>query len=895
MSALLPLVFTSPWLLAGLALLPGLWWLLRATPPAPAVIHFPAIRLLYGLTPTAETAAQTPWWLLLLRLGLAALLIFGFAGPIWHPGAGLAGDGPVVIVVDDGWAAARDWSTRQATMHDLVTRAGRAGRHVVILPTAPTAARDPQTLAAATELPAAAAQGVIDRLQPRPWAVDRDAAARRLGAANLPATAATFWITDGIDAPGTTSLAAMLDRLGPRRVMAPPPEQVPLVLAPVADAGSDLAVDVLRLASSAPRTASLRVTSANGSVLAVIPARLAPGEARVRVVLAMPIESRNRAARIDIDGEGTAGSVVLLDSGSRVPAIGVVAPYENGSPQPLLSPRYYITRALAPYGDLRRGTVADLLQRPLSLLVLDDDVTLDAAEARRLGGWVEAGGVLLRFSGPGLATGVADPLLPVILRQGGRSIGGAMSWETPARLAPFAATSPFAGLAVPQDVTVSRQVLAEPAPDLAARTWARLTDGTPLVTAAPRGRGSIVLFHTTANADWSNLALSGLFVDMLRRVADLGIRPGGAPQGSLPPYRTLDGFGALTEPPASAAPLEGAALASTLPGPDHPPGYYGSATQATALNLGPALGEPAPLPAALGSGGFEPAPEVALQAPLLALAAGLFLVDMVIGFGLRGLLRLAAIPLLLAGFALAPPARAASDESRLIDATGTIHLAYVTTGDADADATSRAGLAGLSFQLAHRTAVDPGAPMAVDLESDDLIVFPLIYWAITDTQAPPSPAAVARINQYLATGGVLLVDTRDQEVGAIGGRDRLARLLAGVHVPPLEPIRPDHVLTRSFYLMKDFPGRWSGGTLWVEPPDEHVNDGVSALIVGADDWAAAWATDADNNPQFTVEPGGETQREMAYRFGINLVMYALTGNYKSDQLHVGAILERLGR
>ncbi len=894
MFSLLPLAFTTPWVLAGLAALPGLWWLLRATPPAPAVIRFPAIRLLYGLTPTAETAAHTPWWLLLLRLCLAALLVLGFAGPIWHPGAGLSGSGPVALVVDDGWAAAKDWSTRQAVMRDLVTRAGRADRKLVILATAPVGLRDSQTLAAATELPASAALGVIDRMQPRPWAVDRGGVARRLAAAKLDGNAAGYWIADGVDSPDSRTLAAALDRLGSRDVMAPPPEQAPLVLAPAPDVKGNLAVDVVRMAAAEPLGLNLRVTSADGVVLTTIPVRLEAGETRVRASLPMPIESRNRAARIDLDGEGTAASVVLLDSGSRVPTIGVVEPYENGSAQPLLSPRYYITRALAPYGDLRRGTIADLLQRPLSLLVVNDDIALSPADTKSLDAWVVAGGVLLRFSGPDLATGAPDSLLPVILRQGGRSIGGAMSWETPARLAPFSASSPFAGLAVPQDVTVSRQVLAEPAPDLAAKTWARLTDGTPLVTAAAHGRGSLVLFHTTANAEWSNLALSGLFVDMLRRVADLGVRQGGTPQGSLAPYRSLDGFGALTAPPPSAAPIDGAALATTVPGPDHPPGYYGTATQANALNLGGTLTDLAPLPAAFAAGGFELSPEIGLQAPLLGVAALLFLVDILVGYSLRGVLRVAAGALFVVALA-GTSAKAASDENRLIDATGTIHLAYVTTGDADADATARAGLAGLSWQLAHRTAVAPGDPIAVDIESDDLIVFPVIYWAVTDSQAAPSPAAVARINQYLATGGVLLIDTRDQEVGAVGGDPRLDRLLAGVHIPPLEPIRPDHVLTRSFYLMRDFPGRWAGGTLWVEPPDEHVNDGVSALIVGANDWAAAWATDGRNEPQFAVEPGGETQREMAYRFGINLVMYALTGNYKADQLHVGTILDRLGR
>ena len=894
MLSLFSFAFTTPWVLAALAALPGLWWLLRATPPAPAVVRFPAIRLLYGLAPTVETAAHTPWWLLLMRLCLATLLILGFSGPVWHPGAGLGGTGPVVLVVDDGWAAARDWPTRQAVMRDIVTRAARADRKVVIVPTAPIAAPQSQTLAGVTALPAAAALAEIDRLQPRPWTVDRTAAARRLQQAGLHGDAVGFWLADGIDSAGSGDMIAALDRLGSHSVMSPNPEQAPIVLAAAPGIDGDLAVDVMRMAADEPAQPSLRVTSADGVVLTSLPARFEAGQARIRVRLPMPIEQRNRSARIDIDGEGTAGSVVLLDSGSRVPTIGVVAPYENGSAQPLLSPRYYITRALAPYGDLRRGTLGDLLQRPLSLLVLCDDITLSAADTRRLGSWVEAGGVLLRFSGPGMATGVADPLLPVTLRQGGRSIGGAMSWETPARLAPFAAASPFAGLIVPQEVTVSRQVLAEPAPDLAAKTWARLSDGTPLVTAAPRGRGSLVLFHTTANADWSNLALSGLFVDMLRRVADLGVRQGGAVTGSLAPYRTLDGFGALTAPPAAAVPIDGAMIATLVPSPDHPPGYYGSATQAVALNLGSALAALAPLPATVEARGFALSPEVALQAPLLGAAALVVLCDILIGYGIRGLLKRALIPLVAVSFGVGS-AQAASDEARLVDATATIHLAYVTTGDADADAVARAGLVGLSWQLAHRTAVIPGDPIAVDLESDDLIVFPMIYWAVTDSQAAPSPAAVAHINQYLATGGVLLIDTRDQEIGAVGNDARLGRLLAGIHVPPLEPIKPDHVLTRSFYLMRDFPGRWTGGTLWVEPPDEHVNDGVSALIVGANDWAAAWAVDANNLPEFPVEPGGERQRELAYRFGINLVMYALTGNYKADQLHVGAILDRLGR
>ena len=110
-----------------------------------------------------------------------------------------------------------------------------------------------------------------------------------------------------------------------------------------------------------------------------------------------------------------------------------------------------------------------------------------------------------------------------------------------------------------------------------------------------------------------------------------------------------------------------------------------------------------------------------------------------------------------------------------------------------------------------------------------------------------------------------------------------------------DSLPPEHVLTKAFYLLQDFPGRYAGGQLWVEQAESRVNDGVSSLIIGGSDWAGAWAVDDSGRAMFPVIPGGEGQREMAYRFGVNLVMYALTGNYKADQVHVPAILERLGQ
>jgi len=287
-----------------------------------------------------------------------------------------------------------------------------------------------------------------------------------------------------------------------------------------------------------------------------------------------------------------------------------------------------------------------------------------------------------------------------------------------------------------------------------------------------------------------------------------------------------------------------------------------------------------------------------VAALLLALA------DLLISYGLRGLLRWRTVRGVAAAVALLwfGAATAHADDAFVVRATSELRLAYVQTGNVEVDAESRDGLAGLNAILAQRTAVEAAEPLAVDVENDELIFFPLLYWPVTDGQAAPSPKAVERINRYLATGGTILFDTRDsgdRTPGIYGNgaasAARLKKLIGGVKIPPLVPLPPDHVLTKSFYLLHEFPGRWNSGQVWVEPAEDRVNDGVSTVIVGGNDWAGAWAVDKNCQPQFAVVHGGERQREMALRFGVNLVMYVLTGNYKSDQVHVPAILERLGQ
>ncbi len=935
------LSFASPWLLTALAALPVLWWLLRLIPPAPRRQSFPAIRLLMDLTPREETPERTPPWLLLLRLLLAALIILGLARPILDAPPRFAGSGPLVLAIDDGWAAGPDWQDRLDAAHGLIDQAERENLPVLLLPTAPPSEGGPVT--ASGLMAASEARDLLRALAPKPWGADRAAAARALDAISLEGSANSYWITDGLAGDGAAdrALAETLQRRGNLTVLAAPAESLPLVMRPPRAEADGLTINLLRAAPEAARPVTVRASAEDGRTLAIESAAFAPGETTAQLVIDLPVELRNQVTRLAIDGDDSAAAVFLLDERWRQRPVGIVSGGSQYDAQPLLSDLFYVNRALEPVGEVREGDVTGLLAGDLAVLVLADVGTLAEPERAEAEAWVEDGGVLLRFAGPHLAQN-ADSLLPVRLRAGDRVLGGIMSWSEPVALAPFPEDGPLAGLAVPDDVRVERQVLAEPDPDLGGKTWARLVDGTPLVTGVRRGEGWLVLVHTTANADWSNLALSGLFVEMLQRIVGLsqGLSQATADAGdearSLPPLLSLDGFGRLGEPPATALPATAAAITAGAAEPQHPPGFYGTPAARLALNLSSgitALAPLGPVPPGVARAPLVQAEAVDLMPWLLAAALALLVADMAIALWLRGLAprRLSAVG--LSGARAARRARAVSTAAGLLlAATGAgllllgahpagaqdqgaaagdaeafalsaiedTRLAYVRTGVPAIDATSRAGLQGLSLVLNQRTSVEALPPMGVDIEHDELAFFPFLYWPVVPEQALPSGAALRRVNEYLKNGGSVLFDTRDRGgSGPFGtltpSTERLRELARGLDVPPLATVPPDHVLTKSFYLMQEFPGRWAEGQVWVEAQESRHNDGVSPVIIGGNDWAAAWAVDDAGRAMFPVVPGGERQREMAYRFGVNVVMYVLTGNYKSDQVHVPAILERLGQ
>ncbi|MBX2856549.1 MAG: BatA domain-containing protein, partial [Rhodobacteraceae bacterium] len=696
MTAFGTLAFLQPAFLAALIALPILWWLLRVSPPAPRRVRFPGVQLLLDLVDRERTPDRTPWWLLLLRMLALAALIFAFAQPVLNPKERLGGSAPVTVVMDGGWASAPDWPARRAAALEIVTQAREAE-----LPVALINLSDPSPTPEVIEFRDAETQSrVLAAAEPYPWRPDPS---RWLQVAAALEETDVIWLHDGLDEAGAAELAEVFGEKGALRLieprlltkaLAPPEIRDGALVATVARATTDLAATSRVAAIGRDPNVDGEATEPGGvRRLAAAEAVFEIGGASAEAEIDLPPQLRNALARIEIVAAGHAGAAALLDDRWRRRTVALVSGERSRSDQPLLSGVHYLRAALDPHADYRESSlvsalggedaadlggvdridVEDVANAWADVIILSDIGRLDIATEEALIAWVERGGLLVRFAGPQLAAAAAersqigrrtqarggevleeDPLLPTRLRGGGRALGGALSWAAPQSLQPFPGTGPFAGLGAPEEATVTRQVLAEPGPELSGRVWAALADGTPLVTSKPVGEGRVVLFHVTASAAWSTLPLSGLFVDMMGRL--VAVAPGlAASAASLAedsavwkPETLMDAYGELAPAPDDATPVAGADLANgsklgVAPGiyvsesGDAPTRLALSATPVgTKLSAGPEAPDGAVVEVLSGQS------ETALKPWLLALGLLLLMIDSVIAIMLAGGFRKAA-------------------------------------------------------------------------------------------------------------------------------------------------------------------------------------------------------------------------------------------------------------
>ncbi len=580
----------SPWLLLALPATAALWWLMKSTPRKPVQHIVPHIKLLYKLASQEQTPRRAPWWQYAAVATAVAGTTAALTTPTYNPEAPLAGAGPVMLVVDNDWAGARNWKARQEQMQHLIDRADKAGRPVMIVPTANP--QDGTALRVQGPMPASEARSVARSLSPQSWPVNYQGTLSALQQQTEIKPGAVVWLSNGLGDQNTTALANTLQKFGTLTVYEDDAAQAPYLLGAPDMAQADLVIPVSRVHSDKAETLSLIAQDEKGQAQGQAEAHFKVGEGKAMAHFKMPKEARNAVTRVAIAKQDYAGAHLLVDERFRRRTVGIIENSHDQNNDPLTDENHYLTQALSPVADIKTGAVDQLLQNKLAVLMMADSATVTQAQKAAIDKWVrEEGGTLIRFAGPRLAQAIGDGqedvLLPQPLSQT-RTLGNQTTGAAVGRIKAYAAASPFKDIPADNEVEVTQQILPRAGAQESVKVWAQLEDNTPLVSARASGKGQLIFVHTTADPRWSNLAHSGTYVEMLQtalrtsQVAGMALAD---QQTSLPPVKTMDAAGRLTMPAPAVRPLNNEALAAGDIGPRHPPGLYGQNQAYYAHNL----------------------------------------------------------------------------------------------------------------------------------------------------------------------------------------------------------------------------------------------------------------------------------------------------------------------
>jgi hypothetical protein len=545
-----------------------------------------------------------------------------------------------------------------------------------------------------------------------------------------------------------------------------------------------------------------------------------------------------------------------------------------------------------------------------------------------------------------------DALLPVKLGSITR-YNGLVTWQKPQGIKEFSANSPLAKMKIDKDIRIKTliQAAADMESDLAIRgisiadaVWAELEDGSPLITGSKLEEGNLVLIHTSSTPEWSNLPLSITFVEILQRLYDISEyqKTGNSEQSELEnqsfsatPISLMDGFGNLRRANNLMDGVSTNFMELDARNKFISPGVYqvnetdgnsGSApyfianlsqpqTFVSLGNIEPVQGKTQYYSSANKSRDLSGYLAYAL---LLMLCLDALISVMLAQPRMRqfftDLLRqnpstkqttssvalFAAIVMVISSPALTSPAlaeggMAADADNPVLNSPALMpKLAYVKTGNSRVDDISRLGISTISEELSRRTSFNPGAPVAVDINLDDISLYPLLYWPYAEHTQPITAESANRLRTYIRSGGMIILDSQDgANLEQEGGRkaDFLAVILKSLNIGELSVADKNHVLGKTFYLLDSFPGRVSAYAVLLEKPEPTVNDGVSPVIIGSSDWAGAWARGSGDGsyslPMLSAnnQINPQLNREYAIRAGVNFALYALTGNYKNDMIH----------
>lgn len=619
----------------------------------------------------------------------------------------------------------------------------------------------------------------------------------------------------------------------------------------------------------------------------------------------IPKEKNDLIYYFKISNSKSVSSVAIKSNYVKKKKIGLVQTNFQDNDNEYFRANFFVRKALESNYDLKSLPLDQLLSPNKSLIISDDfDTTFFGFEERILQ-WIGEGGTFLKFAGDKFLSHAENNQLSSVLgiipiTKKVISVDGELSFKRNLSIAQISGKSPIRDFEIPKKIKINKYIeIPKNIDNLKLKFWVKLDNGAPLITQRPYEKGNLILVHLPANNEWSNISLSIFFPDLLNKIIQIsrGINAEEVQQ-IFKPLKILDALGNLVEPRIDTLNLDSKIFMDSKLTRDNPPGLYKNELGFHGLNISDYLQNEYDyiyLPKEIIIDDFNSNSSFEIKNFLVLLCLLVFVCETLVNFLGRDFLKfkyfnpLKVMFLILIVFS---PNIVFANEK--LDYLGQTKLAYIQTGVEEIDRINYEGLREISSYISSKTSAILGSPIGLDLEKDEIDYFPIIYISLIKNAKNLNDISLGKLQNFINSGGILLFDCK-ASFESLFVEDCLIlfkKHYKNLDISAFKKLTSESTLSKSFYLLNSYPGR-KNEMVYIAYNNQINNDKVLSIVIGNNDWTGAWAKDANNSFLLPLFENDKEQRDLSFRFGTNIVLYSLTGNYKSDQVHIPEILKRM--
>ncbi len=894
------IVFQNPYFLILLLTFPFFWKYLRSSPLPPSLVKFPAIILVSNHKSIDNTPEKNSFFILLLRILIFIILVLVLSKPKF--GKINHSKFEQLVIIDNSWTSSANWNDRKSKIKELLKSYKFSNFNFTIMSTTQHSKND---ILNVTTNNYEEAKEFLHKLKPFPWEPNYELVKKNLKNKEKNFDS-VFWFTESIINIEKKKLYEFL-------------KQDNLFI--VSSLNENLP-PILKLNTQSNETYEFEITHldegiSNGFIDAYDKNRRLlfrfkynekfekDGEFfKTNVNLVLPVYLKNKVDFFQVNSIRTPSTVVYLNKWEKNKLVGLSTLNSNKNIQELDKGNYYVKKALEKNYKIVEDNLENLLAQNLKIIYIDDSYLIEKSLEKKLLTWLKNGGTLIKLSGKKLIRELNlgnenffDFTFSLLKESS--NLGKNLSLKNFLKIREFDNRSPFFGLVIPNEIKIKKYIQSNVKKSENIETLANLENGASLISAMNFGKGKMILFHVPCNLDWSNLCFSYLFVDLNERIINSikGFKEEN--ERILKPYLSINGFGELEKPyPESLNIIKNLVQKQVKVKYDKPPGLYKDSNGIYALNLSDSLDynfkkfefeEKIFSINTLNHKGSD------LQNILISIVFILFILEnlfimiskQAINFNIKKNFKFLFVFLLI-------PTNLIATEKSIFSLVSSNKIGYVITKNKNINEINENGLISLSNFITQKTAAIMELPEPIDFYTDELYYYPLIYWSIIDENTNLDENEIKKINNYTKNGGLLIIDCKTQLNNILP--DDCLKIFRNIFplnfFSKFKVLNNSHAISKSFYLLNSFPGR-RNNKVFVTSNESQKSDKGASIVLSNNHWTDSWALNKDKDFLFPLLDNIENQRTLSFRFGLNLLIHSLTGNYKTDQVHVPEILKRI--